>query len=83
MSEIRIPKWGLTVDEVVLLEWLKAVGDAVAHGEAVAIVETDKVTTEIVSEEAGRITELLAQEGQELAVGDVIARLVAKGETDA
>lgn len=75
MSEIVVPKWGLTTDEITLLSWYKAVGDTVAIDEPIAEVETDKVTQEIVSQVDGTITELLAAEGAELTVGQPIAKV--------
>lgn len=75
MSEIVVPKWGLTTEEATLLEWYKEVGDTVAVDESVADVETDKVTQEIVSSVEGTIVELLVEEGAELAVGQPIAKV--------
>jgi len=75
MSEIVVPKWGLTVEEVTLLEWYKQVGDTVAVDEPVCLVETDKVTQEIVSQVAGTITELLIGEDDEAAIGAPIAKV--------
>lgn len=75
MSEIVVPKWGLTTDDVTLLEWYKHVGDAVVVDETVAEVETDKVTQEIVSQVDGTIVELLAEEGDDLTTGQPIAKV--------
>ncbi|HET6501404.1 MAG TPA: biotin/lipoyl-containing protein [Amycolatopsis sp.] len=75
MSEIVVPKWGLTTEEVTLIEWYKQVGDRVEVDEPVAEVETDKVSQEIVSQVAGTITGLLVAEGAELKIGDPIARV--------
>lgn len=75
MTEIVVPKWGLTIDEVTLVAWLKRVGDRVELDEPVAEVETDKVTQELLSQVEGTITELLVEEGAELKVGDPIAKV--------
>lgn len=75
MSEIIVPKWGLTTDEMTLLEWYKEVGDTVDVDEPVAEVETDKATQEIVSQAAGTIVQLLADEGDDLEVGQPIAKI--------
>ena len=48
-----MPRLGETVDEVVLLEWLVEVGDQVEEGAELAVVETDKVETEVPSPVAG------------------------------
>src|SRR5699024_10188335 len=54
-------------------EWLKQVGDSVDKGEAILELETDKVNVEVVSEEAGVLQELLANEGDTVEVGQSIA----------
>lgn len=75
MSEIVAPKWGLTTEEMVLLEWLKQPGDTVAVDEPVAEVETDKTSAEVLSSVTGTITELLVAEGDEIKTGQPIARV--------
>ncbi len=73
--EILVPKWGVTMDEARLIAWLKQPGDTVAEDEPVAEMETDKANAEIVSQVAGRITELLVEEGSEVEAGQAIARV--------
>ncbi|RIL51703.1 dihydrolipoyllysine-residue succinyltransferase [Staphylococcus equorum] len=59
--------------EGTIAEWLKQVGDNVDKGEAIVELETDKVNVEVVSEEAGVLQELLANEGDTVEVGQSIA----------
>jgi pyruvate/2-oxoglutarate dehydrogenase complex dihydrolipoamide acyltransferase (E2) component len=75
MTDIVIPKLGLTVEEVTIAEWYVEAGHEVAVDEPICEVETDKVTQEIVSTVAGTITEIVADEGATVEVGDVIARV--------
>ncbi|WP_033289735.1 lipoyl domain-containing protein [Amycolatopsis jejuensis] len=75
MSDIVVPKWGLTIEEVTLLEWYKKAGDPVMAGEPVCLVESDKVTQEIVSQDGGTILELLAEPGDDIPTGKAIAKL--------
>ena len=75
MQEIVVPKWGVTMDEARLVAWLKAVGDDVQVDEPVAEMETDKAAADIESQVAGRIVELLVEEGAEVEPGQVIARV--------
>nr|MDE0501652.1 biotin/lipoyl-binding protein [bacterium] len=70
--EVKMPRLGETVDEVVLLEWLVEVGDQVEEGAELALVETDKVETEVPSPVAGTVTELTVSEDAEVNTGDVI-----------
>ena len=74
MSEgIVVPDQGATT--IVLAAWLKQPGDRVAAGEVVAEVMTDKVNTEIPAPSAGVLEVLLAEEGETVTAGQVIARL--------
>lgn len=75
MSEIVVPQWGLTMEEATLVSWLKAVGDHINEGEPIAELETDKTSAEIESPFAGKIVELLVEEGADVVPGQVVARL--------
>ena len=70
--EVRMPRLGETVDEVVLLEWLVEVGSQVDEGAELALVETDKVETEVPSPVAGTVAELTVPEDADVNTGDVI-----------
>ncbi|MBH4890560.1 dihydrolipoamide succinyltransferase, partial [Staphylococcus aureus] len=55
MPEVKVPELAESITE-----WLKNVGDSVEKGEAILELETDKVNVEVVSEEAGVLSEQLA-----------------------
>jgi pyruvate dehydrogenase E2 component (dihydrolipoamide acetyltransferase) len=71
--EIVMPKLSDTMEEGTILKWLKQVGDAVARGEVLAEVETDKADMELEASAAGVLREIKVQEGENAAVGAVIA----------
>jgi pyruvate/2-oxoglutarate dehydrogenase complex dihydrolipoamide acyltransferase (E2) component len=73
--DVMMPKWGMSMQEGLLSSWLVAVGDSVSEGQALATVETEKVDAEIESPGDGVVAELLVDEGTEVEVGTVIARL--------
>lgn len=73
--DVQMPKWGMSMQEAVLTEWLVAVGDQVTEGQALATVETEKVDAEVEAPQAGTVSELLAEAGATVEVGAVIARL--------
>lgn len=75
MEEITLPKWGVTMQEATVTEWLVKVGDTVEEGQPVANVETDKVDGEVESPADGVISEIFVEEGQQVAVGTVLAKL--------
>jgi len=55
--------------------WLRQVGERVERGDAVAEIETEKVTVEMEATAAGTLVEVLAETGAEVAVGETIAWL--------
>ena len=71
---------GEGVVEAQIGRWLKTVGDEIAVDESLVEVETDKVTTEIVAEQAGTLLEIVANEGDIVEVGQVLAVLSGNGE---
>ncbi|HEY6561362.1 MAG TPA: 2-oxoglutarate dehydrogenase complex dihydrolipoyllysine-residue succinyltransferase [Polyangiaceae bacterium] len=79
--ELKVPPVGESITEVVIGDWLKSEGDAVARDEVVAMIETDKVTVELPAPTAGVISKILIAKGQAAAVGDVIG-LLEEGAAD-
>src|SRR6478609_388773 len=74
-TDVQVPALGESITEGTLAEWLKKPGEAVKVDEPIASLETDKVSVEVPSPVAGVLTEQLAQEGDNVAVGAVIARI--------
>ena len=70
--EITVPEVGESISEVVIAEWLKADGDYVEKDEAICEIESDKASFEVPADEAG-VIEHKAEEGDTIAVGDVLA----------
>ncbi len=70
-----LPKWGMTMQEAVVGEWLVAVGDEVTEGQPLVTVESDKVDADVESPGSGVIAEILVPAGETAEVGAVIARL--------
>ena len=73
--DVVMPKWGMSMQEGHLVEWLVSVGDSVEEGQVLANVETEKVDAEIEAPQAGVVSELLVEAGTDVEVGTVIARL--------
>ena len=80
MPEVIMPKMGDAMEEGTLLKWLKSEGDEVSEGDAIAEIETDKVTMELEAEDEGTLAQLIADEGQEVPVGKAIAFIQGEGE---
>ncbi len=76
--EVKVPSFGESVSSVVLVEWLKQVGEAVASGEELVEVESDKATKKCVSPSSGVVTQLLKAAGDSADIGEVIALIDEK-----
>jgi pyruvate dehydrogenase complex dihydrolipoamide acetyltransferase long form len=74
MIEIRIPKLGLTMEKAMLHHWEFRSGEEVKEGQTILVIETDKVTFEVPSPEAG-IIHPIAPEGETCAVEEVVGYL--------
>ena len=80
MADIMMPQLGETVTEGTITQWFKQVGDEVALDEALFEVSTDKVDTEVPSPVAGVLSEILANEGDLVEVGQILARVGDAGD---
>jgi pyruvate dehydrogenase E2 component (dihydrolipoamide acetyltransferase) len=81
MFEFKLPSLGADMDEGTLLEWKVKPGEAVHKGQVVAVVDTSKAAIDIEIWQDGTLQELLAQAGDKVPVGAVLATLTAPGET--
>ena len=74
VTSVILPKLGLTMDEGMVVAWLKNEGDRVEAGEILFEVETDKATMEAESRPvAGYVRKLLVAAGETVPVTQVIA----------
>ena len=71
--EIEMPAMGESVSEGTILEWAKQPGDSIAEDETIVEISTDKVDAEVPAPSAGTLTEILADAGDTVTVGQVIA----------
>ncbi|MBT3389064.1 MAG: 2-oxo acid dehydrogenase subunit E2 [Chloroflexi bacterium] len=80
--KITVPLLGEGVEEVTIVNWLKAEGDSVEEFEGLLVVETDKVTTEIPSPINGTVLKIVAPEvGQIMGVDTLLAWIGQSGES--
>src|SRR5690606_20865145 len=79
--EIKVPTVGESISEVTLSQWLKQDGDYVEMDETIAELESDKATFELPAEKAG-ILRIVAQEGDTLEIGAVVATIEAGEASD-
>ena len=71
--EVILPKLGQTVEESIIVEWMKAEGDDVARGDVLFTVETDKATLDVEATRKGFLRKIVVPAGVEVPVLTVVA----------
>ena len=71
--DVTMPQMGESIAEGTITRWIKQVGDKVERDEPIFEISTDKVDAEIPAPAAGVLVELRSQEGDTVAVNDVVA----------
>lgn len=77
-QDIKAPQFPESISEGTVLAWNKAVGEAAQRDELIVEIETDKVVLEVSAPTNGAITEILVEEGDTIASGDVLAKFDAE-----
>ena len=75
MSEIKVPEFGESIQEVQVAVWLKQPGEWVDLDEDLVELESEKASQALASPEAGILKEVLVADGEFAKVGDVLCRL--------
>ena len=73
---VPMPHMGVSIEEGTITVWQVAVGDAVAEGDVLCVLEAMKMENPIRSPGAGTIAELRVTVGDSLGAGDIVARLI-------
>jgi pyruvate dehydrogenase E2 component (dihydrolipoamide acetyltransferase) len=82
-TDVTMPRLSDSMEEGTVLKWLVEVGGEVKRGEALVEIETDKANMTYEADTDGTLVEVVAQEGDTLAIGEVIARIGDAGEAPA
>jgi pyruvate dehydrogenase E2 component (dihydrolipoyllysine-residue acetyltransferase) len=77
--DVVMPQMGVSVSEGTITKWLKSEGEEISADESLLEISTDKVDTEVPSPATGVIQQILAQEGETVAVGTKIAVIAPDG----
>jgi 2-oxoglutarate dehydrogenase E2 component (dihydrolipoamide succinyltransferase) len=77
--DVVMPQMGVSVSEGTITKWLKSEGENVEADESLLEISTDKVDTEVPSPATGVVQQILAQEGETVAVGTKIAVITPEG----
>ncbi|MFC3039006.1 dihydrolipoamide acetyltransferase family protein [Virgibacillus xinjiangensis] len=81
-EKISMPQLGESVTEGTISNWLVKAGDHVDKYDPIAEVMTDKVNAEVPSSFSGTITEIVAQEGETIEVGELICYIETEGQSE-
>ncbi|HYY23102.1 MAG TPA: dihydrolipoamide acetyltransferase family protein [Thermoleophilaceae bacterium] len=82
-SEVVMPRLSDSMEEGTILKWLVSVGDEVKRGQGLVEIETDKANMTYEADTDGTLIEVVAEEGDTLPVGELIARIGAPDEAEA
>ncbi|MBX3461417.1 MAG: 2-oxoglutarate dehydrogenase complex dihydrolipoyllysine-residue succinyltransferase [Planctomycetes bacterium] len=77
--ELKVPSPGESITEVIIADWLKHEGDAVATDETIVEIDSDKSTLAVGAPQGGVVKKLLKQKGETAKVGEVIALIDPQG----
>jgi 2-oxoglutarate dehydrogenase E2 component (dihydrolipoamide succinyltransferase) len=83
LVDMVMPPMGESIMECTVLNWLKQPGEAVEADDSILEVATDKVDTEVPSPYSGKLVEILVNEGDVIAIGNVVARLEVSDSVEA
>ncbi len=82
MATIEImPKFGLSMEEGIVSEWLVPVGGAVKRGDPIAVIESEKLTNEAVASADGTMLKYFLEPGDSAPCGDPLCAIGKPGET--
>lgn len=77
---MRLPQWGMGMQEGEIVTWFKREGEDVQKGDPLVEVEAAKVTDTVVAPSTGRLIRIIAAEGQTVQVREVLAIIAAEDE---
>src|SRR5574340_1661260 len=83
LVEVKVPQLSESVTEATLLTWHKKIGEAVAEGENLIDIETDKVVLELPASRSGVLTRIIKGDGEKVTGNEVIAQIDTGAEAQA
>lgn len=78
---VKMPKWGLTMTQGTIIDWLVAEGTEVSEGDMLLTVETEKAVDDVGAPASGILYRIVAPAGSEVEVSGAVALILAEGES--
>lgn len=75
---VRMPRFGMTMEAGIIVEWLAQPGDSLAAGDGFAVITTEKVEVELEAPADGTLVELCCELDEEVPVGELVAWIEEK-----
>lgn len=82
IEAVTVPKWGMTMTEGTIVQWLAHEGDAISKGDEIVEIETTKLTNVVESTASGTLRRIVLTEGMTAPVGALAAVVADNGTTD-
>jgi pyruvate dehydrogenase E2 component (dihydrolipoamide acetyltransferase) len=79
-TEVRLPQWGMGMQEGTVVSWLRAEGDRIEEGDPLVEIESEKVTDTIYAPESGVLARILRPEGEDVRVYETLAIIASPDE---
>ena len=73
---VSMPKWGMTMEEGKVTDWLISEGEVVSEGDEIVEIETDKISNVVESQTSGILVRQLVAEGSTYKVGSLIGVII-------
>ena len=77
--DILVPEFGHGLTEALVIEWCVSVGDVVARGEVVAVLETEKSSVDLMAEKSGTVVQIVVDARSITSSGSVLYKLEERG----
>jgi pyruvate dehydrogenase E2 component (dihydrolipoamide acetyltransferase) len=79
-KEIKLPQWGMNMNDGTVIKWLKSIGDDVVKGDELVEIESTKVNAAVEASESGKLGRIDIEEGTLVPVGTVLGMILVAGE---
>jgi pyruvate/2-oxoglutarate dehydrogenase complex dihydrolipoamide acyltransferase (E2) component len=80
VEKVIMPKLGMMVDDINIVEWFVKEGDEVKEGQELCEIESQKITNRIEAKSQGTVLKIIVKEGDKAPIGAVVAMIGDQGD---